>query len=95
MAAVLFTDLVGSTELMARVGEEVFDALRREHFTRLRGASAQNAGRQVKTLGDGVLVVFRSASDAVACAIAMQQTVDLQAGKSGVPLAIRVGVSVG
>lgn len=91
----LFTDLVGSTDLMARVGEEAFNELRRQHFTRLNGAAAQNAGRQVKTLGDGILVVFSSASDAVACAIAMQQSVDLQARRSGVPLAIRVGIAVG
>ena len=91
----LFTDLVGSTDLMARVGQDAFDDLRRDHFARLRGALAQNGGREIKTLGDGVLVVFGSASDAVACAIAMQQMVDLQARKSKAPLAIRVGLAVG
>ena len=91
----LFTDLVGSTDLMAQVGQDAFAALRREHFTRLRGAAGQNAGREVKTLGDGMLVVFDSASDAVTCAIAMQQMVDLQARNRGIPLAIRVGLAVG
>ncbi|HWC11474.1 MAG TPA: AAA family ATPase [Acidimicrobiales bacterium] len=91
----LFTDLVGSTDLTAQVGQEAFDEVRREHFTRLRGAAVQNSGRQVKTLGDGVLVVFDSASDAVACAIAMQQLVELQARTRDIPLAIRVGLAVG
>ena len=95
MASVLFTDLVGSTELMARVGQTAFDVLRRDHFTRLRGAVAQNCGREVKTLGDGVLAVFDSASDAVACAVAMQQVVGLQAHLAGGPLAIRIGLSLG
>ena len=95
MAGVLFTDLVGSTDLMAQIGQDAFAALRREHFTRLRGAAAQNSGREVKTLGDGILVVFDSASDTVACSIAMQQMVDRQARNRGVPLAIRVGLAVG
>ena len=95
IAGVLFTDLVGSTDLMAQVGQDAFAALRRDHFTRLRGAAAQNSGREVKTLGDGILVVFESVSDAVNCAVAMQQLVDLQARNSGVPLAIRVGLAVG
>lgn len=80
---------------MARVGRDPFDELRRQHFTRLNGAVAQNAGRLVKTLGDGVLAVFGAASDAIACAIAMQQTVDLQARRSHLPLVIRVGIAVG
>ncbi len=95
MAAVLFTDLVGSTDLMARVGQDAFDDLRRDHFTRLRGAVLQNGGREVKTLGDGVLAVFESASEAVGCAIAMQQVVGLQARLVGGPLAIRVGLAAG
>ena len=80
---------------MGQVGQDAFAALRREHFTRLRGAAAQNSGREVKTLGDGILVVFDSASDAVNCAVAMQQLVDLQGRNRGVPLAIRVGLAVG
>jgi hypothetical protein len=41
--AVLFTDLVGSTELMVRLGDAAFDELRGEHFARLREVVA--AGR--------------------------------------------------
>lgn len=95
MASVVFTDLVGSTELMAGVGQEAFDDLRRDHFARLHGAVAQNGGTEVKTLGDGVLAAFDSASDAVACAVAMQQLVTLQSQLVSGGLAIRVGVAVG
>jgi class 3 adenylate cyclase len=52
-AGVLFTDLVGSTELMAKVGERAFDELRREHFSALRGALGQNGRREVKTWATG------------------------------------------
>jgi hypothetical protein len=76
-AAVLFTDLVGSTELLTHLGEVGFDKLRRAHFTCLREAINRAGGTEVKTLGDGVLAVFGAAADAVDCAVAMQREVDL------------------
>lgn len=94
-ATVLFTDLVGSTDLLARLGEEAVDEVRRDHFALLRVALARSGGEEVKTLGDGILAVFGSASDAVACAVAMQQGVDRPARLSPARLAIRVGVALG
>jgi len=92
--AVVFTDLVGSTELMSRVGEAAADELRRDHFARLRAAVAAHGGREVKNLGDGLMVVFDGVTAALAGAVAMQQAVT--AGPSDAePLAIRVGVAVG
>ncbi len=55
---VLFTDLVGSTDLLSRVGEVRADELRREHFGLLRANVAEHGGREVKNLGDGLMVVF-------------------------------------
>jgi tetratricopeptide (TPR) repeat protein len=72
---VLFTDLVGSTDLLARLGEAAFDEVRRAHFSTLREAIHRHGGDEIKTLGDGVLAVFGSAADAVNCAVAMQQAV--------------------
>jgi adenylate cyclase len=92
---VLFTDLVGSTDLLSHLGEAAFDEVRRAHFAALRDAVEQTAGEEVKTLGDGILAVFGSAGDAVACAGAMQQAADRQARRAGVPLAIRVGLALG
>ena len=54
MACVLFTDLVGSTELMGRLGDAAFDGLRDEHFARLRGGIEAHHGALVKTIGDGL-----------------------------------------
>ena len=59
--AVLFTDLVGSTELMVRLGDGAFDELRGEHFARLREVVAAHDGTEVKNTGDGVMATFPSA----------------------------------
>jgi class 3 adenylate cyclase/tetratricopeptide (TPR) repeat protein len=94
-ATVLFTDLVGSTDLLSRLGEAAFDEVRRAHFAILREALARHGGEEVKTLGDGVLAVFGSASDAVAGAVAIQGAVDRQARRGPVPLSVRVGLALG
>ena len=94
-ATVLFTDLVGSTELMARLGDAAFDRLRGEHFTRLREAVVAAGGDEVKNTGDGILATFTSAVDALAAAVAIQQATERQAHSADVPVAVRVGLSIG
>ena len=73
---VLFTDLVGSTELVSSLSPEAGDEVRRRHFSALRQAITETGGTEVKNLGDGLMVVFSTASAALACAVAMQQAVD-------------------
>jgi class 3 adenylate cyclase len=92
---VLFTDLVGSTALQSSVAPDVADELRRGHFTVLRQAIAETGGTEVKNLGDGLMVVFGSASSALSCAVAMQQGVELDGRGREVALGIRVGMSAG
>ena len=94
-ATVLFTDLVGSTELMAGMGDAAFDRLRGQHFAMLRQAIAAHGGIEVKNTGDGVLATFPSAVAAVAAAVAMQQETDRQARSGAGPVAIRIGLSIG
>jgi class 3 adenylate cyclase len=96
-ATVVFTDLVGSTELRGRLGDAAAEELRRRHDEVLAEAVETNGGRVVKGLGDGVMAAFHGASDAVAAAIAMQQAVDRlnRSGKTPEPLALRVGLSAG
>lgn len=89
--AVLFTDVVGSTELLDRVGDEAAHDLRRRHFELLRDAVRDHDGREVKSLGDGLMVVFDSSPAAAAAAIAMQRAV----GASEDPLELRVGIAEG
>lgn len=65
-ASVLFVDVVGSTELRARLGEEAADRLRRALDRRLSEVVQGNGGRVVKGLGDVVLATFPAATDATA-----------------------------
>src|SRR6476619_2967539 len=91
---VLFTDLVGSTDLLSRVGEARADELRREHFGLLRAAITEHGGREVKNLGDGLMVVFDGVAAALDAAVAMQQAITARPEGSE-PLSITIGVAVG
>jgi class 3 adenylate cyclase len=93
--SVLMTDLVGSTEIAGRLGPAASEDLRREHFRLLRGAIERCGGNEVKSLGDGLMVVFSSASTALACAVEMQQAVEAQSRHSRERCDIRVGLSFG
>ena len=92
---VLFTDLVGSTELASSLTPEAGDEVRNKHFSALRQAIATSGGTEVKNLGDGLMVVFPAASAALACAVAMQQVVHHDNAGAYRPLGIRVGLSAG
>jgi class 3 adenylate cyclase/tetratricopeptide (TPR) repeat protein len=92
---VLFTDLVGSTELTSSLTPEVGDNVRHKHFSALRQAIVTSGGTEVKNLGDGLMVVFPAASAALNCAVAMQQVVHLDNTGADWPLGLRVGLSSG
>ncbi|MEA2368825.1 MAG: hypothetical protein QOH38_1543 [Thermoleophilaceae bacterium] len=92
---VLFTDLVGSTGLATRVGPVAAEALRRDHFTILREAVDATGGREVKNVGDGLMVVFQSCSNAVACGVDMQQRVEQRNRRADEQFAVRIGISMG
>jgi class 3 adenylate cyclase/tetratricopeptide (TPR) repeat protein len=92
----LFTDQVSSTETIQRLGDDEAERLRRTHFALLRDVASAHGGREVKNLGDGLMVAFASAVDAVAAAIGIQQAVHGHAGREGDSrLGVRVGLSVG
>ena len=88
---VLFTDLVGSTSLLSALGDDAADELRRAHFSVLREAIASHRGREIKNLGDGLMVSFSSAREAVACGAAMQAAVSSRPDR----LELRVGIDAG
>jgi class 3 adenylate cyclase/tetratricopeptide (TPR) repeat protein len=93
--AVLFTDIVGSTALSQRLSAEIADEVRRGHFSILRQAITESGGTEVKNLGDGLMVVFSSASAALGCAVGMQQGVEQGNHEEAEPIGLRVGLSVG
>jgi class 3 adenylate cyclase/tetratricopeptide (TPR) repeat protein len=92
-ATLLFTDLVNSTELLSRAGDERAQQIFRAHHKLLTDAVVAHGGHEVKWLGDGLMATFPSAADAVRCAIAMQQS-----GRrplAGARLGLRAGLHVG
>jgi DNA-binding SARP family transcriptional activator len=96
-ATFLFCDLVGSTALLTRLGDDAGDEVRRECYAVFREALAAHGGREVKSTGDGVFAVFpTSVERAVACGIAMQRgMVRLDVAHPLLKLGLRVGIAMG
>ena len=96
LITILFTDLVGSTELASDLGDVAADQLRREHFASLREAVASSGGTEVKSIGDALMVSYPGAADALAGAAAMQGAVERHNRRlDGFKIAMRVGISAG
>jgi DNA-binding NarL/FixJ family response regulator len=90
---VLFTDIVASTELFARLGENA-EAVRAEHLGLVTGVVTEAGGRVAKTLGDGVMAVFTTASAAVSAATRVQQMVAATATVDD-RIEVRAGIATG
>ncbi|HVF77207.1 MAG TPA: response regulator [Solirubrobacteraceae bacterium] len=88
---ILFADLLGTAALYDRAGDDAADAVRRSQLSALREAVERHGGREVKSTGDGLMVVFASAVAAVRCAIEMQQATAAQPHG----LALRAGLDAG
>jgi class 3 adenylate cyclase/pimeloyl-ACP methyl ester carboxylesterase len=89
---ILFTDLVGHTEMMSRLGDDAGRAVLREHERITREVLKQHGGTEVKTMGDGFMASFGSVTRAVECAVALQKAF---AYRDGEPLSVRVGLNAG
>jgi class 3 adenylate cyclase len=89
----LFTDLVNSTALLERVGDERAQQVLRAHRQLLREALAGHGGEETKWLGDGLLATFASVAEAVRCAVTMQQ--GARGRTNGERLGLRIGLHVG
>jgi class 3 adenylate cyclase/2-polyprenyl-3-methyl-5-hydroxy-6-metoxy-1,4-benzoquinol methylase len=94
-AAVMFTDVVDSTALSARLGAARAQELLDQHFGLVASALSTFGGDEVKRLGDGVMAVFGAVSAAVDCAVAVQQAVHAAARARPDAASVRIGVSVG
>jgi class 3 adenylate cyclase len=89
MAAVLFTDIVASTEHQARVGPREWSRLTDHHDAMVRAALLRHRGHEVKTIGDGFLATFDATGRALRCAT------DIVAGAKDIGLQLRAGVHTG
>src|SRR5438105_13893934 len=89
LATVLFTDIVGSTERAAQLGDAGWRALLERHDELVREQVERHRGRLVKSLGDGMLATFDGPSRAISSALAIRD------GARELDLDIRAGLHTG
>jgi class 3 adenylate cyclase len=89
LATVLFTDIVGSTSTASELGDARWRRLLEEHNHVIRRQIDRFGGREVKTVGDGILATFDGPARAVRCAAAIRDGV----GELG--LQMRAGLHTG
>ena len=92
---ILFTDVEGSTALTDRLGDAKARELLREHERTVREALKTHGGSEVKTIGDGFMTSFSSASKALECAIAMQRAFAEHNESVEEPIKVRIGLNAG
>lgn len=97
LAAILAADVVGYSRLMEESEAETLAALKSRWRSVMAPEVAQHNGRVVKLMGDGVLVEFGSAVDAVQCAVALQK--GFASANEAVPqdrqIILRIGINLG
>jgi pimeloyl-ACP methyl ester carboxylesterase len=89
LATVLFTDIVGSTERAAALGDREWGVLRDSHHAKIRSNLGRFRGREVNTAGDGFLATFDGPIRAVRCAMSAVAAV------RDLGIQIRVGLHTG
>src|SRR6516165_10238738 len=94
LAAILAADIAGYSRLMGADEVGTLAALKAHRREIVDPAIAQHHGRIVKTTGDGLLVEFASAVDAVSCAVAVQEKMAVQTAE-GPRIRFRIGINVG
>ena len=92
---VLFTDVEGSTALTQRLGDAKARDLLRQHERIVREALKSHGGSEVKTMGDGFMASFTTATKALECAIAMQRAFAEHNESAEEPIRVRVGLNAG
>lgn len=95
LVTILFTDIEGSTALTQRLGDVKARELFREHERITREALATHGGAEVKTMGDGFMASFGSASRALECAIELQRAFAAHNEDAEIPISVRTGLNAG
>ncbi len=90
--AMMFTDIVGSTNLIDAIGDEAWNHLVRWHDQTLRALFATHDGIENDHAGDGFFVVFPATDGATNCAIDIQQTLRRHRAESGFAPQVRIGI---
>ncbi|HTA64324.1 MAG TPA: nickel-binding protein [Xanthomonadaceae bacterium] len=94
--SVMFTDIVGSTELTQTLGDDVAMDMLRVHDTIVRNALAAVGGREIKHTGDGIMACFFSAVAAIQCANRIHQEMATRREQNAPhPITVRIGAAAG
>jgi YVTN family beta-propeller protein len=91
IATVMFTDVEASTDITTRLGDDAAASLLAIHNTIVLDQVAAHGGRDVRSTGDGFLVVFDSARAAVSCALAIQRELNEREHT----IRVRIGLNAG
>ncbi|MDF2997137.1 MAG: cyclase [Xanthobacteraceae bacterium] len=95
LRTIMFTDIVDSTGMTARLGDLRAVEMTRAHDALVRRALENKGGREVKHTGDGIMASFDDVAAAVDCACAIQQAFDAFNVNSKEKLRVRIGLDAG
>lgn len=93
LASVMFTDIVGSSQLASALGDRIWTPIVTEHFAMIRAQVEQQGGQFVKSLGDGTMSSFPSARSALRAARDIQQQVATRTSEP--QIGVRIGLHTG
>ncbi len=88
----MFTDIVGSTDLISLVGDEAWDNLREWHDRSLKDCFRRHRGEVVNQMGDGFFVAFDDAREALDCAVDIQRRLAAHRKDHGFAPWVRIGI---
>ncbi|MGH2949306.1 MAG: adenylate/guanylate cyclase domain-containing protein [Solirubrobacteraceae bacterium] len=91
----LFSDIENSTRLIERLGDDRWMELLAAHNTIVRAQVDEHGGYEVKSQGDGFMVAFPAARQAVLCAIDIQRALLRRAARGDFPIRVRIGIHTG
>jgi class 3 adenylate cyclase len=95
LRAVMFTDIVGSTEMTARLGDCLALELVRVHDALVRRGLDAHGGREVKQTGDGIMASFDNVTNAVRSAADIQRRLAAFSAAASESLSVRIGIHAG
>ena len=91
----MFTDIVGSTEMTARLGDSLALELVRVHDALVRRGLEAHGGREVKHTGDGIMASFDNVTNAVRSAADIQRRLAAFSAAGSESLSVRIGIHAG
>ena len=95
LRAVMFTDIVGSTEMTARLGDSAALELVRAHDALVRRGLEAYGGREIKHTGDGIMASFDNVANSVRSAADIQRRFAAYNADASETLSVRIGIDAG